>query len=290
MHRQAWVDPVVRAFSNDFRMVECLSCHVPQPIHLSPVGERVYERSSGFEDGVDCLSCHLLPDGRVAASRDLPDAPCRPKKVATLADPVSCRGCHNQHGLYDEWLNTFSKPAPEHPDPALRAVLREGRPESCVDCHMPPVDRAPGGGTRAGRSHASLGGHSADLVKRSVTVAARVEGPRVVVETTNTGTGHRVPADARHRSVNVWATLLNEEGQDRGPRTELAEYRMYYRTDPRPYTNLRPGETGRATFDLPEGMKGNVRVEVSYALSPDHKERGDVVVIHLAEVPFDTTK
>jgi hypothetical protein len=287
MHGKAWTDPEVRSLSDNFRTVECISCHAPQPIHSTPVGGRPFERASRFETGVDCLSCHLMPDGRVAAGRDLPSAPCRPVKVETLRDPVSCKGCHNQHYLVDEWETLFSKP-----DPARGAILTEGRPESCLDCHMKPVSRGagPDGRERFGVDHRSPGGKSVEVLRSGVALKARIEGRTVIAEVTNTATGHRAPADSRHRSFNVWISVTTAGGVRVHDRTEVLELRMYYRSPPRENTNLRPGETAAGRLDLPEGTKGKVVVDLVYALNPFKKELKEALPVHRQELEFDTTR
>jgi len=287
MHARATTEPEVRALSDDFRTVECLSCHAPQPIHSTPLGGRVFERSSRLETGVDCLSCHLLPDGSVAAARDLPSAPCSPRRTPTLREAITCKGCHEQHGLVSEWETLFSKP-----DPAKGALLTQGRPESCIDCHMKPVARPPGadGKPRTGVDHRSPGGHSIEVLRGGVTLDARVEGGAVVASVTNSGVGHRVPADSRHRSFNVWITVTTEGGAKVHDRVEVLEARMYYRTPPRENTNLRPGETATARLDLPAGIRGKVLVELVFALNPFKKERREVMDVHRKELSFDTTK
>ncbi len=286
MHARAWTDPEVRALSDDFRSTECLSCHAPQPLHFAPVGGRVFERSSRFETGVDCLSCHLLPDGGVAATRDLPSAPCRPRKVETLGDAVTCKGCHNQHYLVDEYETLYRSP-----DPAAGALLRTPGTEDCTSCHMRPVERAAaGGGTRPGFDHVFRGGHYEEVLREGMEFRARVEGGEVLAETTAARVGHRAPADSRHRSFNVWVTVTTEGGVKVHDRAELAEYRMYYRSPPRENTNLRPGETALSRFPLPRGVKGTVRAELVYCMNPVKKERREAKVVHAVELPFDTTK
>ena len=286
MHAKAVSDPEVRALSDDFRSTECQSCHMPQPIHSSPVGGRVFERSSRIETGVDCLSCHLLPDGGVAARRDIPGAPCRPRKVETLGLPVTCQGCHDQHRLVENMETLFTRP-----DPAKGAILTVGRPETCVDCHMPPSARAALGEVpaREGRSHSFPGGHSVEMLRGGLSLAARIEGGEVVVETTSTGVGHRVPDDSRHRSLNVWVTVTTEGGIKFQDRTEIAEYRMYYRQDFRENTNLRPGETAVSRLYLPSGIRGTALVELVYCLNPILKEKKESLSVHRVELEFDTT-
>jgi hypothetical protein len=287
MHAKAWTDPEVRGLSEDFKSTECLSCHVPQPIHAAPVGGRVFERSSRYETGVDCLSCHLLPDGGVAAARDVPGAPCRPTKVATLRDAVSCKGCHNQHYLVDEWETLFRAP-----DPAKGAILREGRPETCIDCHMAPAARPPGpdGAERKGFNHVFHGGHYEEVLRRGMRLEAALEEGNVVARVLAADVGHRAPADSRHRSFNVWMTITTESGVKVRDRAETAEYRMYYRSPPRENTNLRPGETGISRLPLPKGLKGTVLVELVYCMNPVKKEAKEARRVHSVELPFDTTK
>lgn len=287
MHSKAWTDPEVRALSDNFRSTECLSCHVPQPIHSAPVGGRVFERSSRFESGVNCLTCHLLPDGAVAAIRDIPGAPCRPRKVDTLRQAVSCKGCHNQHYLVDEWETLYSKP-----DAAKGALLMEGGPGACVDCHMAPAARraGPDGKERKGHDHVFKGGHYEEVLRRGIRLQARLEDGSVVAEVENSGTGHRAPADSRHRSFNVWVTITTESGVKVQDRAEIAEYRMYYRSPPRENTNLRPGEKGVSKLPLPKGLKGKVLVELVYAMNPVKKEQREAKKVHSVELEFDTTK
>ena len=287
MHSRAIADPEARALSDNIRSAECVSCHAPQPIHSTPLGGRVFERSGRFETGVDCLSCHLLPSGGVAAGRDIPGAPCSPTKTPTMREAITCKGCHEQHGLVSEWETLFSKP-----DPAKGALLTQGRPESCLDCHMKPVARPPGpdGKPRTGVDHRAPGGHSIDVLRSGVTLGAKIEGRAVVASITNSGVGHRAPADSRHRSFNLWITATTEGGVKVHDRVEVLECRMYYRTPPRENTNLRPGETATARLDLPEGIKGTVVVELVFALNPFKKERREVMSVHRAELPFDTTR
>ncbi|MHC4821754.1 MAG: multiheme c-type cytochrome [Planctomycetota bacterium] len=284
MHAQAWTDPSVRDLSDDFEDTSCLPCHVPQPIHSAPVGSRVFARSTRHETGVDCLSCHLMPDGTVAAVRTVPDAPCQPVKVETFGEAVTCAGCHNQHELVKEWEQLF-----RNPNPTKGAILKEGRPETCNDCHMDSVDRDLGKGkTGKGKVHVFPGGHHLETLQKGVTFAASVKGDLIEAIATNSGTGHKAPADSRHRSFNVWVTVETEGGVRLHERTEIAEYRLYYRSPPRDSTNLRPGESQASTFRLPAATKGKAKVELVYALSPPKKKAREVLVVDSIELEFDT--
>ena len=105
-HGQAYTDPEVLALTRNFQDEACVSCHAPAPVFQAGVGERVFARRERREDGVDCISCHQMPDGRVAGTRGLSDAPCRPALEPRLAKVVFCAGCHNQHWTVDEWFKS----------------------------------------------------------------------------------------------------------------------------------------------------------------------------------------
>ena len=45
-HANSWVNPDVRALSNDFSNSDCIDCHAPRPIFETGVGKRVLPRSS----------------------------------------------------------------------------------------------------------------------------------------------------------------------------------------------------------------------------------------------------
>ena len=144
-HGQAYTDPEALALTKNFTDPACISCHAPAPIFSGNVGERVFARRERREAGVDCISCHLMPGGRVAGNRGL-DAPCRPVKEPRLSAVQFCSGCHNQHWTVDEWAASPYTGAT--PDVEKR---------TCNDCHMPRVDRplADGGPVRKATSRGS---------------------------------------------------------------------------------------------------------------------------------------
>jgi hypothetical protein len=128
------------------------------------------------------------------------------------------------------------------------------------------------------------------VLKKALTFDAKIEEGAVVARVANTGTGHRAPGDSRHRSFNVWVTVTTQAGVKIQDRTEIAEYRMYYRSPPRENTNLRPGETGTSRLPLPQGLKGKVLVELVYAMNPVKKEAHEARRVFSREMDFDTTK
>jgi predicted CXXCH cytochrome family protein len=272
-HAMAWTDPMVQDLTNGFRMTECIDCHAPQPIHMTGVTARVAPRQHAREDGVDCLSCHLLDDGvGVAASRTVdtsavPGA-CRPLERPVMAGNEVCAGCHNQHESVDE-------------------LLESGVPETCQDCHMEPAQRTSRDGTpRAGLSHVFPGGHWPEMHRRAVRLDVRVADGHVVATVTNVGGGHHVPTDSRHRSYNVRLTARDGRGNPLVTDHELAEYRLYYRDQFRPTTQIPHGESRESRWPVPRGVSGRALVRLTYALNPDELAAGKFMEVAEQEVSF----
>ena len=271
-HGMAWTDPMVQALSNGFRMTECIDCHAPQPIHVTGVDRRVAPRQHGRGNGVDCISCHLLADGvSVAATRDVDtagvDGACRPRHVATMSVSTVCAGCHNQHETVDE-------------------LLAANVGAECQTCHMAVVERVSGGTTRRGRSHVFPGAHSEEMHRKAVALAIRVADAMVLADVTNVGAGHKVPTDARHRSYNLWVDAWDARGNPLvadQPMTD-GEFRLYYRDDFLPSTQLAHEETRTATWKIPQGFRGRVRVRLTYALNPEELAARRVFDVHGGEV------
>ena len=269
-HGMAWTDPMVQALSNGFRMTECIDCHAPQPIHITGVDKRVAPRQHSRQDGVDCLTCHLLPDGiSVAATRDVDTSAvagaCRPVKTDSMSVSTSCAGCHNQHETVDE-------------------LLASGVDAECQTCHMPEVQRGQGDDLRPGRSHVFPGAHSEEMHRKALDMKVRVEGGKVVTDITNVGAAHKVPTDARHRSYNVWVSAWDSRGNPFVADQEIHEIRLYYRDDFRPSTQISHNETRTVDWEIPEGFKGRVEVKLTYALNPEELAAKRVFDVHSMEV------
>lgn len=272
-HGQAYTNQDVLDLSNNFQDQQCISCHAPSPVYGIGVGERIFERNEFREDGVDCISCHMRPDGRVVGLRGL-EAPCRPVKDESLGTAQFCNGCHNQHYTVDEFMAWKAK---------------TGRTETCNDCHSPKVDRplAVGGPVREKvATHRFEGGHYLWLLKEAATVETKVEDGRLVVHVTNSGAGHKMPTDSRNKSFNLLVTLYDQQGNVVMEQTEVAEYRMYYRQDHKESTQIEPLETREVVVPLPEGRTGKAVVELVYCLSPPAHMKREWTVVEKREQPF----
>jgi nitrate/TMAO reductase-like tetraheme cytochrome c subunit len=260
MHAQAITDPYARDLAKGWTKTECLPCHRPQPLHENGIGERPLTRTTRNLDGIDCLSCHYVRGGVAAPHADA-EGPCNPIYTPAHATVALCAGCHNQHWTVDEWnASKYSKEGPDY--------------RSCNDCHMPLV-REPvvtGGKPRDRRRHTWPGAHSLAEHRKAVTFDVALVDGEIVASTTNSGAGHKIPTDARHRSYNVLLWFEDEAGNPVAGPIEIAEYRLYYRQmfhDPES-TQVEPDATATARYAVPEGLtKGRAIARIFYCLTPD---------------------
>lgn len=262
-HAFAWENPAVRERSNDFANQDCIDCHAPRPVFVTGVGNRVLPRAVRRAEGVDCIACHLLPDGRVAGTVTDDDAACRPVATPALSQPEHCAGCHNQHQTVDQWR------ASEWPE----------RGEDCLSCHMPPRADGPG------RSHAFPGGNDLTFLQRAVTLTGErtPSGWTAVVE--NVGAGHAFPTDERSRAADLfWRPAGTTEWR------HLDRIRDPYRFETHLESTLvHAHQTRRAEIPAEDGVDA-VEVALFYKRSPiwEDPERPDpereAVLVHRIEL------
>ncbi|MEZ5976644.1 MAG: hypothetical protein R3F34_00265 [Planctomycetota bacterium] len=210
-HADAWTGAAVRKLSGDFSNQDCIDCHAPQPIFVTGIGNRVLPRMARRPEGVDCIACHAMPDGRVAGTYSDEKPACRPAEAPDLSRPEFCSGCHNQHLTVDQWKDSSW---------AERRI-------TCLDCHMPYRD----GTQSSGRDHSMHGGLSLDMLKMAVelTGARSTEadgGNGWVVTLDNVGAGHKFPTDDRSRAADLFWRPLSEPD---GPWRHLHRFRSPYR-------------------------------------------------------------
>jgi hypothetical protein len=281
MHARAMDDPLF----NDPSIVpankeECIRCHAPVPIRDVDF-ETPIARADLREDAISCLSCHQSGENVAGPFEGLTGA-CRPVYDEAQRNPVKmCFGCHNQHDTGTEWLDGPYGPKAREP---------RVKPEtSCLDCHMPEVERplVKGYPARKGRRHTWPGGHDTAHLRKAAEVEAEVTplpggGFRFRAWVTNVGAGHNIPTDARHRSFDTYFKLWDAEGKvildplkplDQA-RARAATYRKFYRNSGRRDTQVpplarvseMPKEPGYV--DVPEARAGRGEVWLVYRLTP----------------------
>jgi hypothetical protein len=270
-HAIAWTNPAVRFLSNDFANQDCIDCHAPRPVFVTGIGERVLPRAVRRPEGVDCISCHQLPEsdgGGMAGTRSDPRAACRPVERLELTRPEFCAGCHNQHLTVDQWRDS------SWPD----------RGEDCLTCHMPHR----GGDPTSGRDHRFLGGNSLAMLQRAVELTGAREDGRWVVRVANVGAGHSFPTDERSRAADVFWRPLAEPGAEPGPWRQVYRFRSPYRTENDvPDTLLLADETRAIPIEDADASRA-IEVALFYKRSPyftdperpDPEAEIDAVLVH----------
>jgi hypothetical protein len=243
-HARSWSDRNARQSSREFERGECRACHAPQAVLATGLDRVAVERSAQREDGVHCLACHGLPAGErgVAALRDVPSAPCRPRRVEALATNALCFPCHEpRQGTLSEF--------------ARSAAATRG--ERCADCHFPAQEG------RAGRSHADWGGANERFARTGIDLRCRVEAAELVVELQNK-TPHRFPAESRTRALVV--RVEHRDGS-----IEHRSFRRPNEGEALADERLEPDERRELRFALPGGAPP-LRVEAllkTFPLQPD---------------------
>jgi hypothetical protein len=235
LHGLAWKDPVYRMSAGNPPKLECRGCHSMEPIlarELSTeVSYRPVYRPYNQGDGVDCMACHGLADGSVAASRDIPGAPCRPRRDARLLTPEFCGACHNpSHGAYDEWKAS-------------------GTEKTCTDCHA----------LKDGRfSHRMLGARDPEFVKTGLSWSCEVAGSELRVTLVNRS-GHKLPAEVPSRTLRV---AVERDGREDEVFLRRPNKQIVGEKDNR----LIPGETRVLRWDVAGARK--LQVRILYQQSP----------------------
>lgn len=281
-HANSWNNEDVRVQSDDFANKDCIDCHAPRPVFETGLGERVLPRSARRSEGVDCLTCHLLPEGGMAGTITNPRVACQPTTRRELQRVSLCAGCHDQHKTVQQWKAT---PFAEH---------REG----CMECHMPYRDGTPEGG----RLHTMPGGHYINMVRTAVTFEGGVnaEGqPSVTVA--NVGGGHSYPTDERSRASDIWWRTVPkgaELGGD-GVATEGGEWQHLHRIrDPYRHetdmvsTLLHFGDSRTLAIEDEAAQNGPVEVVLVYKRTPYYRDKETGLAMELDAVsnPFDDSE
>jgi len=279
-HGLAMEDPLFLEMAAESNKEECIRCHAPVPLREAGF-ETPVARTSLREDAVSCLSCHQR-GGQVAGPFAGLSGACRPVQDPDQTNVMKiCFPCHNQHDTGNEWL--LGPWSPEASEPRVREA------RTCLDCHMPEVERplVPGGPVRKGRRHTWPGGHSMEQLRRAAKIEVETEpleggGTRFRVFVTNVGAGHAIPTDARHRSfdtyVKVWdarENLVLDPIQDaHESRAHLAKFQKFYRGAGKRDTQIPPlarvdtlGE-GPGYVDLPDVAAGRGEAWLVYRLTP----------------------
>lgn len=290
-HATAYVDPEFRKLSKDYRTEDCIPCHAPVPVLRTGLYQRVLARYDRLEEGVGCHACHRGEHGFVGPFPYLTGA-CNPTVTEDLRSDGLCYGCHNQHKTHDQWRETpfFAKGV------------------TCIGCHMPRRVRptARGGRSRPGGHHGFRGmgdlawsreamHFKVSLVEGAGASPQEVEpagagedpgasaGRALSIEVGNTGAGHNIPTDSRHKAVDL--VLRVRDGGGTLVRDErIARFRDPYRDEPGENTQIPYGVTKRYRVSLAPAA-GTARVLLLYKQNPFQPD-GEATILFEEEVSW----
>ena len=253
MHARAWRDPAVQASFGTFGFDrKCQSCHAAEPT-LAANGAEPILRTADLESGVNCVTCHQLSDGGVAARRSIADAPCRPVESALLVSSASCAVCHIDS--HKDWSQ--SSFALKH--------------QECQTCHMPLL------ATEGARhSHACLGGHDEATVRSGVRSESVEEGDDIVVRVTNHATGHNFPGERHHRTLMVQMIERSADGSVLLSRQETIKGVTPFRAESSA-DKIRSGQTVEVRFPI-VARPAEAEVTLIYKLFPWYTDREATVL------------
>lgn len=261
-HRRAWSDaPVQASFQTFGHDRKCESCHAPQPVFATGLDATPELRAQDHASGVNCLSCHLLTDGRgVAGGRTVADAPCRPVATPELQQSAMCGACHT--AIFEDWDESRFK--------------TEGR--SCADCHMPAV-----AGRKGGRRHVCMASRDDALVRSAVEMSCRQEKGELIVAVSNRGAGHNFPGERHNRLLLLEMIARNAAGEVAFHRQDTIKGITPFRGESSA-EKIRAGETIELRFPVVE--PGTADVRLLYKRFPWQTD-DEALVVHEEQVKLE---
>ena len=200
----------------------CGNCHAPMADNLKELmsGDALPDSGNWTEsEGVGCTFCHRIEavvekenfnryrlNGDGAYNSDLSSfgkAPHATRFSMSFLDGQMCMGCHS-HNINGKG--------------AKLCVMEEEGESNCLLCHMPRVAGAPASDSASTmhRSHVMAGGHDIDMLRKAVSLKARIDtaedGKSLVIEVTNKIT-HSFPSTSPIRMAFVKVSGKNQAGE-----------------------------------------------------------------------------
>ena len=204
-HAKAWTSELYQKTRVRYEFpTDCDPCHAPRPLHITGMGEAPELRDEDRDRGVDCLACHLGPEGKMHGPGSDPSpfhAVQRDLALYTRRVTV-CESCHGQpsvaaHDVVTEYRESqSSRPA-----------------ETCQRCHMPETNRKPAKYSRRkkrGGSHAFLGSRSQAWLEGALRLDYDRTDSGVTVYVMNAA-AHAVPA-APLRAMQLGILITAADG------------------------------------------------------------------------------
>jgi nitrate/TMAO reductase-like tetraheme cytochrome c subunit len=195
-HAKAWTSELYQQLRTQYDApADCDACHAPQPLQITGVGHMPQLRDDDRDRGVDCLACHLGPEGQMHGPHNDPSPFHAIKRESALYTRriTVCESCHGQ------------KTAMAHNQVAeFRESRSAKQAETCQRCHMPETTRkASKFSRRAKRSgtHSFLGSRSQEWLESALRLDY-VRTPEGLTVYVMNSAAHAVPA-APLRAVQI---------------------------------------------------------------------------------------
>lgn len=199
-HRLANQDPAFQRALAREPVPFCRRCHAPE----ADPGQDATGWAA--ENGVACVTCHVLDGQITAGSADgthRGQAPHPLRRDARLAGQGACVRCHEFQFPDGRWRRRpelMQSTISEH-----RALAPAGT--TCINCHMPQVRDSRGG---AHRSHAFLAGHDDATLRAAVRVQAVRSRNTLTLVLTPQRVGHAFPTGDLFRRLQLSVTAEGE--------------------------------------------------------------------------------
>lgn len=236
----------------------CLYCHTPLVeqraeqvtglVSLTPIVGKAtpnprYDQALA-DEGVTCVACHLREGALVGPHADV--TPPHPFRVDPgWSSPALCETCHQ---IPEPPLSRLDRDIADTHREWERWQAQTGDTRTCVDCHMPRVERPlmVGYPSRPGRRHDFAGAWDDALVRSAVQVQLRRVGTTLEVVLQNQA-GHAVPSGEPARAVEVSVRGADGSRQLVWLERKVEEFRE--QSD----NTLTPAEARTLRFEVPEG-------------------------------------
>jgi hypothetical protein len=257
----------------------CFKCHAPlerqQPHRVDGLSDAVPPLTTGAvnpsfdlelqREGVTCVVCHIQegslagPAGRGAPASPATDDVHAFSKSAFVGAADQCAQCHQFEGVP---FTRIQRPVADIVEEWRRWGAATGETDTCIDCHMPPVERASAEGSpvREGRRHTFIGGGDAELLRDGLDLEVVSTHPLTIALINRAG--HRYPTGEPARAVELRVDALMSGAtlstQSRWLERVIELPRIRERSD----STLAPAERREFRFDV--GGADAVVVSVLY--------------------------